>query len=246
MAVTIGALTLDRLVVLPVAWDEVDVRNGVVAREWEFDGILKPADCAAVQSLFTAWVAARRTEAGPATGNVGTTVAFTGAAAGQSWTAVPCWFSAAPVTPRIGAKFRCSFRLIDAAQAVAAELASQERERDGEQTYGTFTLSGVVLTLLEQPEGFADVPSVERTAAGTDMIKGPLGARDTMAIRGATTDAGAWAAIKSWYRARVAGTGTPGTWYPVSAPQMKEERISVNGVLTTRYLIDLDLRRLGT
>ena len=246
MAVTLDDLTIDRLVVLPVVWDEIDVRNGIVAREWEFDGILQAADCAAVQALFEGWAAARATEASPATGNVGTTVAFSGAAAGQSWDEVECWFSAAPVTPRIGAKFRCSFRLVDANQAVAALLTAQERDRDGEQTFGTFTLAGVELTLLEQPEGFAEGPSVDITAAGTDVIKGPLATRDMLMIRGMTTDEEAWDAIKSWYRTKVSSTGTPGTWYPVSAPQMKREEIAVGGALISRYLIDVDLRRLGT
>ncbi len=245
MAVTLDEQTFDRLVVLPMAWDEVNVRNGLAAREWEFDGLLAPADCAAVQALFATWAAARAAERGPATGTIGTTVAFTGAAAGQSWTAVPCWFSSAPVTPRIGARHRCSFRLVDAAAAVAAELRSQERDRDSEQTFGTFTLGGVELTLLEQPEGFTPPPSVEPSAGGVDVIKGQLTARDTLAIRGFSTDAGAWSAIKAWYRSRVAGTAAAGTWWPASAPTMREQEVSVGGALVTRYLIDVDLRRLA-
>lgn len=245
MAVTLDGLTIDRLVVLPPTWDEVDVRNGIVASEWEIDGLLQPADCAAVQALFAGWAAARAAERGPATGTIGTTVAFTGAAAGQSWTAVPCWFSAAPVTPRIGARHRCSFRLVDAAAAVAAELRARERERDSEQTFGTFTLAGVELTLLEQPEGFTPPPSVEPSAGGVDVIKGPLEARDLLAIRGFSTDAGAWPAIQAWYRSRVAGTAAAGTWWPTSAPTMREEEVPVDGALVTRYLIDVDLRRLA-
>ena len=245
MAVTLDELTLDRIVVLPPAWDEVDVRNGIVAREWEFDGILLADDCASLQELFAGWAAARAGEPGPSTGTTGTTVAFTGAAAGESWTNVACWFSAAPVTPRIGAKYRCSFRLVDAAQAVAAELALLERTADEELDYGTFTLAGVELTLLEQPEGFSDGPGVEPSAGGTDVIRGPLLARDTLQIRGYTTDAQGWPAIKTWYRNKVSTLAAGGTWYPTSAPAMRQERRAAGGAVVTRYLIDVDLRKLA-
>jgi hypothetical protein len=245
MAVTLDELTLDRIVVLPPAWDEVDVRNGIVAREWEFDGILLADDCASLQELFADWAAARAGEPGPSTGTTGTTVAFTGAAAGESWTNVACWFSAAPVTPRIGAKYRCSFRLVDAAQAVAAELALLERAADEELDYGTFTLAGVELTLLEQPEGFSDGPGVEPSAGGTDVIRGPLLARDTLQIRGYTTDAQGWPAIKTWDRNKVSTLAAGGTWYPTSAPAMRQERRAAGGAVVTRYLIDVDLRKLA-
>jgi hypothetical protein len=245
MAVTLDELTLDRIVVLPPTWDEVDVRNGIVAREWEFDGILLADDCASLQELFAGWAAARAGEPGPSTGTTGTTVAFTGAAAGESWTNVACWFSAAPVTPRIGAKYRCSFRLVDAAQAVAAELALLERTADEELDYGTFTLAGVELTLLEQPEGFSDGPGVEPSAGGTDVIRGPLLARDTLQIRGYTTDAQGWPAIKTWYRNKVSTLAAGGTWYPTSAPAMRQERRAAGGAVVTRYLIDVDLRKLA-
>ena len=245
MAVTLDELTLDRIVVLPPTWDEVDVRNGIVAREWEFDGILLADDCASLQELFADWAAARAGEPGPSTGTTGTTLAFTGAAAGESWTNVACWFSAAPVTPRIGAKYRCSFRLVDAAQAVAAELALLERAADEELDYGTFTLGGVELTLLEQPEGFSDGPGVEPSAGGTDVIRGPLLARDTLQIRGYTTDAQGWPAIKTWYRNKVSTLAAGGTWYPTSAPAMRQERRAAGGAVVTRYLIDVDLRKLA-
>ena len=245
MAVTLDELTLDRIVVLPPSWDEVDVRNGIVAREWEFDGILLADDCASLQELFAGWAAARAGEPGPSTGTTGTTVAFTGAAAGESWTNVACWFSAAPVTPRIGAKYRCSFRLVDAAQAVAAELALLERTADEELDYGTFTLAGVELTLLEQPEGFSDGPGVEPSAGGSDVIRGPLLARDTLQIRGYTTDAQGWPAIKTWYRNKVSTLAAGGTWYPTSAPAMRQERRAAGGAVVTRYLIDVDLRKLA-
>ena len=245
MAVTLDELTLDRIVVLPPTWDEVDVRNGIVAREWEFDGILLADDCASLQELFAGWAAARAGEPGPSTGTTGTTMAFTGAAAGESWTNVACWFSAAPVTPRIGAKYRCSFRLVDAAQAVAAELALLERTADEELDYGTFTLAGVELTLLEQPEGFSDGPGVEPSAGGTDVIRGPLLARDTLQIRGYTTDAQGWPTIKTWYRNKVNTLAAGGTWYPTSAPAMRQERRAAGGAVVTRYLIDVDLRKLA-
>lgn len=246
MGVTIDELELSRLVVLPLAWDEVNVRNGIVAREWEFDGLLSAADAAAVQDLFANWAATRAGEAGPSTGEIGTTVAFSGAAAGITWEEVPCWFSAAPTTPRIGGKYRCNFRLVDAEQAVAAEMAQLERAADEELDYGTFTIAGVELTLLEQPEGFSNGPSVDLSAAGTDVITGPLAVRDLLQIRGYTTDATAWTTIKTWYRSRVSTRlMAPGTWYPVSPPAMQMERRAEGGEPTVRYLIDVDLRRIG-
>jgi hypothetical protein len=241
MAIVLDETTFDRLVVLPQMWDELDVRAGIVAREWEIDGIVDAGDAAAIQSLFTTWSTAKAAEpTALSTGTIGATVAFSGAAAGQSWDEVPCWFSSAPSTPRIGGRYRCSFRLVDAAQALAADQLQERRGRDDEITYGTYSLAGVTLTLLEQPEVFTDGPTAEPTAAGTDVIRGALIARELLQIRGYTTSDTAWGTIKAWYAATIATPQSAGNWFPVSPPTMTKERVG-NQV---RVVIGVDLRRL--
>jgi hypothetical protein len=241
MPVTLDETTFDRLVVLPQSWDEVDVRAGIVARQFEIDGIIGPADCTAIQSLFAAWAAAKAAEPDAlSSGSIGTTVAFSGAAAGQTWTEVPCWFASAPATPRVGSKYRCSFTLIDATQALAAAQVQEERGRDVELTYGTYTLAGVTLTLLEQPEAFSDGPSAEPSAGGVDVIRGPLEVRDLLQIRGYTVSDTAWGTIKTWYRTTIAATPVSGDWFPVSPPTMTKERVGEQ----VRYLINVDLRQM--
>jgi hypothetical protein len=219
----------------------VDVRAGIVARTWEIDGIIPAADCTAIQSLFETWAAAKAAEPDAlASGSVGTTVDFSGSAAGASWTEVPCWFASAPATPRIGAKYRCSFTLVDAAQALAALQAQSATEASAEPDYGTYSLYGVTLTLMQDPDTYDGGPTVETGATGTDGIMGPLTASRMKRIQGWTTTSGAKATIQAGFESAVGVRPSTGTWFPTAAPTF--ERQLVAGVW--RQVVTMDLREI--
>jgi hypothetical protein len=70
-----------------------------------------------------------------------------------------------------------SFGLVDATQAlqvIVKQAADEEAEASQDINYGTITLGGVVVTFLEDPDVFVDVPGVDLTAAGKHYATGPL------------------------------------------------------------------------
>lgn len=246
MAVTIDTLTIDRLRVLPVSYEESSVREGRAARQWTVLGLLRSADAVAVANAFDAWLTDRSADPDTLTsGVVGTTVAFTGAAGGQSWSAVPCWFTSAPSTSPVGGGwYQVEFTLVDAAGALAVLLLDQEAAQSTEEIdHGTYTLGGVVLTLLEQPDGYTGGPTLERTAAGGLVKVGPVSAIETKTIVGWTDEAG-WDTIWAWYPTALLAAYSSGNWFPNSEPTMKREAVVIEGVKTTRCVVSITLWRI--
>lgn len=245
MAVTLGTLTVSALRAQPLGYDETDVVNGLVARRWAIEGLLRPAEWLDLLSIFETWQAERLTDQDTLVSlTVGTTVSFSGSALGYSWTDVACWFAAAPAAEVVGAYIGASFELIDAEQQLAVLLRQRETETETETAvtpdYGTITLGDVTLTLTAQPDGYAGPPTLERTAAGGVVIKGPLGVVHTKRVEG-YTDATGWGQFQDWYEAAVQATPTAGDYYPAGEPTMSKEMIVVGGVLTTRYNISIEL-----
>lgn len=246
MAVTIDALTIARLRVQPVSYEESSVREGRAARQWLIEGLVQAADAVAVDNAFAAWLTTRSADPDTLTsGVVGTTVAFSGAAGGQTWTTVACWFTSAPETTAAGGGwYRVSFTLVDAAQALAVLLLDQEAASTAEEIdHGTYTLGSTTLTLLEQPDGFTGGPTLERTASGGLVKVGPVSAIETKAIKGWTNEAG-WTAIKAWYPTALLASYSSGAWFPVNEPTMTREAVVIEGVKTTRCVVSITLWRI--
>ena len=249
MAVTLGTLTLDRLQALPVAYDEIDTRQGLAVRAWDIDGLLSSADAAAVSNAFEAWAAIRDGEPDSLrSGSVGTTVAFSATDGARTWTNIPCWWDSAPAIERRGIRWRVTFRVIDAAASLAALLLSEERSRErGDAfapTFSSITIGTVALTIISEAEGRGDGPSVSTAATGTDLIEGPLRPVRIRNITGYGPNAGRadFDTILAWYDNIIATRPAAGTWYPISAPTAEPEGLVVNGAKTTRWVISLQLR----
>lgn len=245
MAVTLGSLTISNLRAQPLGYAETDVLRGLVARSWAVEGLITPAEWLSLLGIFETWQSARRLDPDSLTSlTVGTTVTFSGTAAGVSWTNVGCWFTAAPAGESVGAYIGASFELVHAQQQLAVWIKQREQELATEQealpSYGTLTLGGATITLTENPDGYAEGPQLQRTASGGFYINGPLGAVRAKRITGYTTASG-WALIEAWYESTAAATPVRGTYYPASPPSLTLEPIISGGVRTDRYVVSLEL-----
>ena len=246
MAVTLGDVTIGRLQAQPCGWNETDVQAGLAARRWSIAGLVDPADWLALWDEFEAWQAARfndpPTMASLATG---TTILFSGSAYGQSWDDVPCWFTAAPQGEAAGSYVKVSFELVAAAEALAVMLRQQELTRlEGEAlvpAYGTYSLGGVTLTLLDEPDGFDDAPSISLTSTGSSYVQGPPAASQVKRING-------WCApsnkstLLNWYSNAVQTRPAAGVWWPDSDLQLSRDVLLMNGVLVERLIVNVTLK----
>jgi hypothetical protein len=245
MAVTIGTLTVSHLRAQPLGYSETDTIKGLVARRWSVEGLVRPSEWLALLQIFESWRQARREDPDSLVAlSTGSTVAFSGSAAGYSWSNVPCWFTAAPAGEAIGAYIGISVELVDAAQQLAAWVRQQEQqveiEEDSRPAYGTITLGQATLTLTEQPDGYAEGPALQRTASGKTWINGPLGVIKAKRITGYTTTSG-WTALRQWYEGITSTAPIQGQYYPVQPPTMTKEIVLVDGIKTTRCVVQLEL-----
>jgi hypothetical protein len=246
MAVTLETLSIDRLQAQPLGYAESDTTTGLAPRQWNVEGLVRPADWLSLLSIFETWRDARKADADTAVSlSTGTTVNFSGSFAGTSWSNVACWFTSSPSGEAAGAFIRVSFGLIDASQALDALKRQLSRELEAEDAeaniHGTFNLGGTTLTLLDQPDGYEGGPQLERTAAGGIVVNGPLGVVEVKRLNGYTTEAG-WTAIKAWYKAAVITAPSSGSYYPASAPTMQRRQVTTSsGTKTTRCIVSIDL-----
>jgi hypothetical protein len=245
MAVTLGSLTISELQAQPFGYAEADTVNGLVARRWAVQGLVRPAQWLTLLNVFETWRNARKADPDSLVAlNTGTTVAFSGSALGYSWTNVACWFTSAPAAEAAGGLVSVSFELVDATQQLAVLVRQQETEQETSEEstpdYGTITLGSATLTLTAQPEAYAEGPQLQRTAAGGLWINGPLGAVKAKQITG-YTDAAGWVAVKAWYETTTLGTPIKGALYPSQPPSMTKEIVLTNGVKTTRHVVSLEL-----
>lgn len=230
----------------PFGYETSDVSRGQAARSWAISALLTPADGVVLLQLFDAWRAVRNLEGDPlVTGVVGTTVTLSGTTTGITWTNVPCWFNEAPALEAVGGYVQAAFTVVDAAEALALLVAEQEANDDFEPNYGTLAVGGVTLTLLSDPEEYADGPEVELASTGTDVIRGPLVARRIRRVEGWTTNAGDIATLRSWYESQVAARPSAGSWYPVEPPTREIVQKATGGTTTLRHVIRITLRQIG-
>lgn len=242
MTVTINGFSCNALTAQPFGYDG-DARQGLTARRWLISGLLTSAQWTALLTVYDTWRNSRISDPDTlSSGAIGTTVSLTAQGFGQSWSGIDCWFSAAPSAGQVGAYVEASFELVDATQSLAALLREAEKARQNSEAslpnYGTLTLGSCTLTLIEQPVGYQEAPTLQLTAAGRHYVQGPFGATKLRKVVG-TTDAAGWAALQSWYEGQAAATPAVGTYWPVSPPEATAEVIITGGAKATRFTINL-------
>jgi hypothetical protein len=252
MTITLGAFSFNTLTAQPYGFAELDAYQGLSAPCWRVSGLCTQAEWASITSVYTTWRDARITDQDTMVSRVvGTTVNFSGNAAGLTWTTVPCWFLAAPSGEQTGNYISVSFEVVDAAKYLQALLAQQEKGAQGNDalkpdlgqitiSYGGYT---AVLTLNKPPETYSNAPTVELTAAGVPYLSGPLTALRVRDIDG-TCDATNWTSLQSWFETIVKASPPKGTWYPTSAPNASATAEIKAGVKTTVYNVSLQLTQL--
>lgn len=252
MAITLGSFTFNTLIEQPFGFEELEAYSGLSARAWRVSGLCTRAQWAQIITTYETWRAARITDEDTLKSRaLGTTVSFTGIAAGLAWTNLPCWFLAAPAAQQTGAYHSVTFDIVDAAQYLAALLAQEEKRKQRSEALlpdlGQLTLSyeghTAVLTLTKPPESYSNAPSVQLTAAGRPYISGPLNATRVRDVEG-TCNITNWTALQSWYEAIVRATPAAGTYYPTTPPSASATAEIVNGVKTTEYSVTLQLTQL--
>ena len=249
MSVTLNSSVFANLKALPVSYEAENIQQGIAVRAWEITGLVKASDAAAVSNLFEAWTATRKTEPDSLlSGTTGTTVAFSGAAGGRTWSSVACWFSGAPAIDPVGNVWRVSLTVIHAAEALEALLRSETLRRERENAllpaFGTITVGTVTLTLTQEPEGRGQGPTVTTAATGTDLLEGPLRPVRIRNITGYGPNPGRtdFDTLLAWYDAIVTTTPASGTWFPITPPTATAEVIVMAGAKVSRWVISLQLR----
>jgi len=240
--VTIGTFKVDRnLTAQPFSYDETNTRQGLTARKWRLSGLLSQSQWRELVSVYEAWRDARIEDPDSIVAqDVGTTIKLTATTNGQTWTGVPCWFTAAPQADQVGPYLQASCELIDAQQALAVALRSQELGNEDRPALGTFTIGGVVLTLLAPPETYQDVPQLGLTTTGRSVITGPLAATKVWNVQG-TTNATGWAGIRTWFEAAVGARPSTGDLFPINAPTASAANKIVDGLKTIEYTVSLSV-----
>lgn len=240
--VTIGTFKVDRnLTAQPFSYDETNTRQGLTARKWRLSGLLSQAQWRELVSVYEAWRDARIEDPDSIVAqDIGTTINLTASTNGQDWIGVPCWFTAAPQADQVGPYLQASCELIDARQALAVALRSQELGNEDRPALGTFTIGGVVLTLLAPPETYQDVPQLGLTTTGRSVISGPLAATKVWNVQG-TTNATGWAGIQTWFEAAVGVRPSAGDLFPISAPSASAANKIVDGLKTVEYTVSLSV-----
>lgn len=244
MTVTIGAVTLQHLQAQPLGYDESDTKGGVTARQWEIQGLVTGSEWVSLLGVYDTWRNTKIDEEPAEVSKVlGTTVAFSGTGyGGQTWTNIPCWFNAAPSGSQSGSMVLISFGLIDANQALEVILKEVEDEaaQEEEIDYGTITLGGVVITLLDDPDIFVDTPAVELTAGGKHYATGPQVVTEGKNIRG-TIVGTAKNTLRTWYKNTAQANPVVGQYYPTSPPIFTGVNKIVGGNPVLYYEVSLSL-----
>lgn len=248
MAITLGSFTCSTLTAQPFGYEELEAYSGLSARAWRITGLCTYTQWSAILSAYSTWRASRINDEDTLKSRViGTTVSLTASAAGQTWTAIPCWFLAAPSAEQVGAYLSVSFNLVDANQYLAALLAQQEKSTQRNEALkpdlGTITIGSAVLTLTKPPQTYTNAPQVQLTAAGKHYISGPLIASRVRDVEG-TCDATNWGLVQDWYEGIVLTTPAAGTWFPTTPPSASATAEIINGVKTTIYTVTLQLIQL--
>lgn len=241
MAVTIGTFTFPNLRAQPFAYDSTEVISGQTARSWVVSGLLEPSEWVSLNSVYSTWRDARILDEDTAKSKVvGTTINFSGTGAGQSWSNIACWFLDAPEGTQTGRYIGTTVSVVDANQKLAVLLKQAETDTEDLPNLGTFTINGAVLTLLKPIDTYQDTPTLELSASGYHVIRGPLSVVKVKDIEG-TTDLAGWNAVRSWYEQTVVTIPTTNSYYPLSAPTATAANKVVNGVTIVQYTVTMQL-----
>jgi hypothetical protein len=246
--VTVGGFTATYLEAdtgVPYGY-EGEARFGLTARTWGLKAVLTVAEETTLLGVYNTWRNARIQDEDTATsGVVGTTVAFTiTGTVGNPVTALPCWFADAPSSEPAGPWRLVSFRMVDAAQALAVLLKQQERSEGPLPDLGTLTLGSAVITLTAPMETHQDAPEVAMLATGVHYLTGVPGFTRVRNVQGYVEGSASWDALRTWYESTVNATTAAGAWFPTTPPTATAEVKIVAGVKTTRYSVSLSLVRL--
>lgn len=242
MATILDTLTFPNLTAQPFGYDSTNVEAGQTARKWTLEGFLKPSEWAALNSIYGAWRNARIQDEDTATsGVIGTTVYFSSTGAGQSWSNIACWFVDAPQGTQFGRYISASVSIVDANQKLAVILKQKQTETEESlPNLGTFNLGGAVLTLLKPVDTYQDTPTLELSASGNHVIRGPLEVVRVKDIEG-TTDINGWNTVRTWYEGTVVNRPSIGSYYPLTPPTATAVNKIVNGVTTVQYTVSIQL-----
>jgi hypothetical protein len=248
MSVTVGGVVLKNLQAQPLGYDQTAITGGVTARQWSIQGLVTGAEWISILGVYDTWRNAKIQE-DPATASkvLGTTVSFTGKGyGGQVWTNIACWFNAAPSGSQAGSMVSVSFGLVDATQAlqvIVKQAADEEAEASQDINYGTITLGGVVVTFLEDPDVFVDVPGVDLTAAGKHYATGPLVVSEGLNVRGEIIGT-AKTQLRNWFRGAAQASPVPGQYWPTSPPVFRGVNKIVSGNTVLHYEVTLSLIKI--
>jgi hypothetical protein len=242
MTITLGSFTTSRLTVQPFGY-EGEARDGLTARTFTIGGLLSSTQWQALVAQYNTWRDLRITDADTlSSGTVGSTINLSiSSVNGLSITNLPCWFVDAPQGTQVGPFIDASATLVDAAQALAVELRTQEKSRQRTELFpslGTVTLGSAVVTLTKPLLTRRDGPDVALTAGGKSYITGPLVAHKVRDIEGFITT-GTYDNVLTWYDTTISTVPSTGTWFPVTAPTATAEIIISSGVKVTRYTVQL-------
>lgn len=241
--ITIGGFQCSTLIAQPFGYEESETRYGRTARKWSISGFVDPVAWLDLLDEYDTWRELRILDEDTVTSAVvGTTILLSAdGPGGQSWTDVPCWFSVAPSGPQVGNKIQVNFEVVDAAEALEVLLKEQEAEATEDvPDLGTYTVGGVVLTLLKPVDAYRSGPSVQLSAVGNHYVSGALAAEKLKDIEG-TTNAAGWNTIRAWYESIVTQPVFSGDLFPVTIPEASAEIKVVSGVKTTQYTVSLQL-----
>jgi hypothetical protein len=242
MTITIGTFSANALTAQPFGY-EGEARTGLTARTFQVSGLLTPTQWQALISEYNTWRNLRITDEDTlSSGTVGTTINLTiSPANGLSVTSLPCWFTEPPSGDQAGAYISASATLVDAAQALAVLLRTEEKNRERSEllpNLGTVTLGSAVVTLTKPMLTRRDGPDVALTATGVSYITGSLVAHKARDIEGYITT-GTYDDVLSWYDTTIASVPATNTWFPVTAPTATAEVIIDGGAKSTRYTVQL-------
>lgn len=247
MGLTLAGLQITRLVSQPFGYESSRVYRGLTARRWDVSALMLPAEWSQLLGVYEGWAALKAAEGDPVdTGVVGATLAFSGTGFGQSWSGLEVWFIAAPASAQRGSFVLAQFSIVHAAEQLEILLAERLEEENSAEDgidYGTETVAGVTLTLLQPAKGYVDGPTASPTATGTDLIEGSLYAWESKSIRGWTNQAG-YDTIYAWYPTAAAVRPASGEWFPVTPPSLERDIKTINGTQTERWIVSIDLRRI--
>lgn len=234
-------------------YNELDTMAGLAARRWRISGLVTADEWQSLIALFSGWRELRMLDPDSSVSNsIGTTVLLSGTAyttsaegpysgAVQTWTNVPCWFTAAPESTQLGAYIQVSVEVVDAAQMLAA-LQHQAVKASDRFYFGIWEIpdSAEVLNLLKPPDTYQDNPGLALTAGGVHFITGATTATRVMALEGDTTAQG-WTDLRTWYEGIVQTIPAATSWYPSSPPVSTAEALIIEGVRTDRYTVTMTL-----